>query len=262
MADWNPGLYARFEDERTRPARDLLARCRIGGDRRGAGLRIADLGCGPGNSTALLVERFPEAEIIGYDMSEAMLEAARRRLPGVRFERADIGAFAPGASFDLLFSNAALQWVTGHARLLPALFSHVRSGGLLAAQIPDNLGDSSQVAMRDIAADVPFSAVLGAMDEARETIAPREAYYDWLASEASEVDVWTTVYNHPMESPQAITDWFTSTGLKPFLDPLDAAMRAAFSRRYTQEMDRRYPPRADGRRLLAFPRLFVVARKA
>ncbi|RIY00001.1 trans-aconitate 2-methyltransferase [Aureimonas flava] len=261
MADWNPALYTRFEDERTRPARDLLARCRIG-EGAGAGLRIADLGCGPGNSTALLAERFPEAEIIGFDTSDAMLEAARARLPDARFERADIAAFAPDTPFDLVFSNAALQWVRGHARLVPALFAHVRAGGLLAVQIPDNLADPSQVAMRDIAGEAPFASALGGMDEAREAIAPRETYYDWLAGAASELDVWTTIYNHPMGSPQAITDWFASTGLKPFVDPLDEAGRARFRARYTQEMDRRYPARADGRRLLAFPRLFFVARRA
>ncbi len=261
MPDWNPTLYSRFEDERTRPARDLLARCRIG-DEEGAGLRIADLGCGPGNSTALLAERFPKAEIVGFDTSEAMLAAARARLPGARFERADIGAWDPTEPFDLVFSNAALQWVLGHERLVPALFAHVRPGGLLAAQIPDNLAEPSQTAMRAIADEQPFAAALAGMTEAREIIAARETYYDWLAGEASEVDVWTTVYNHPMESPQAITEWFTSTGLKPFLDPLDEAARARFCERYTQEMDAAYPPRGDGRRLLAFPRLFFVARRA
>ncbi|WP_279481864.1 trans-aconitate 2-methyltransferase [Aureimonas sp. SK2] len=260
MADWNPALYTRFEDERTRPARDLFARCRIG-EGGGAGLRIADLGCGPGNSTALLVERFPQAEVIGFDTSEAMLAAARERLPGARFERADIGAFVTDEPFDLVFSNAALQWVLGHERLIPALFAAVRPDGLLAAQIPDNLAEASQTAMRDIAAEEPFAATLSGMDEAREAIAPREAYYDWLVGEASEVDVWTTVYNHPMESAQAITDWFTSTGLKPFLDPLDEGDRARFSARYTEAMETAYPPRADGRRLLAFPRLFFVARR-
>ncbi|WP_061930908.1 trans-aconitate 2-methyltransferase [Aureimonas sp. AU22] len=262
MTDWNPALYSRFEDERTRPARDLLARCRIG-DGEGEGLRIADLGCGPGNSTALLAERFPQAEVTGFDTSETMLQAARARLPGARFERADISTWDPAEPFDLVFSNAALQWVLGHEQLIPALFRHVRPGGLLAAQVPDNLADPSQVAMQDIAREDPFARTLDRMNEAREPIAAREAYYDWLAAAgASEVDVWTTIYNHPMTSPEAITEWFSSTGLKPFVDPLDEDGRALFRSRYTQEMDRRYPARADGRRLLAFPRLFFVARRA
>ncbi len=99
------------------------------------------------------------------------------------------------------------------------------------------------------------------MDEARETIPPRASYYDWLIREASEVDVWTTVYEHPMDGARAITDWFRSTGLKPFIDPLPEKECALFLDRYTQEMDELYGERADGRRLLAFPRLFFVARR-
>lgn len=261
MADWNPALYTRFEDERTRPARDLLARCRLGQSPDGAGLRIADLGCGPGNSTALLAERFGQAEITGFDTSEAMLAEARRRLPDCRFERGDIGAFAPERPFDLLFANASLQWVLGHDRLVPALFAHVAPGGLLAVQIPDNLAEPSQTAMRAIAGEPAFKPFLDGFEEAREAIAPRATYYDWLIPEAAEVDVWTTIYEHPMESAEAITEWFSSTGLKPFIDPLPEPERRMFLDRYTQEMARLYGERADGRRLLSFPRLFFVARR-
>ncbi|WP_182085131.1 trans-aconitate 2-methyltransferase [Aureimonas sp. ME7] len=261
MTDWNPALYSRFEDERTRPARDLLARCRLG-DGGGAGLRIADLGCGPGNSTMLLAERFPQAEIIGFDTSEAMLEAGRRRLPNVRFAQADIETWAPDAPFDLVYSNAALQWVKNHEALIPRLFRTVRPGGLLAAQMPDNLAEPAQALMRDLAREEPFAAVLGDIYEARELIPSRASYYDWLAPLAAETDVWTTIYDHPMDSAEAITQWFSSTGLKPFLDPLDDPMRALFADRYTRGIERLYPRRADGRRLLAFPRLFLVARRA
>ncbi|WP_062232123.1 trans-aconitate 2-methyltransferase [Aureimonas sp. N4] len=261
MAEWNPSLYSRFEDERTRPARDLLARCRLDAPEGGRGLRIADLGCGPGNSTELLFQRFPDAEITGFDTSEAMLDTARRRLPTCRFERADIGAFEPAAPFDLLYANASLQWVLGHDRLIPRLFAHVAPGGLLAAQIPDNLAEPAQIAMRDIAAEPDFAGFLSGMSEAREDVAARGSYYDWLVPQASEVDVWTTIYEHPMESAAAITNWFRSTGLKPFIDPLDEDARARFLQRYTEEMERRYEARADGQRLLAFPRLFFVARR-
>ncbi|ALN74382.1 trans-aconitate 2-methyltransferase [Aureimonas sp. AU20] len=261
MADWNPALYSRFEDERTRPARDLLARCRLDGAPGGAGLRIADLGCGPGNSTELLFERFPQAEITGFDTSEAMLTQARRRLPTCRFEQGDIGRFQAERPFDLLFANASLQWVLGHESLVPALFAQVAPGGLLAAQIPDNLAEPSQTAMRAIAAEPEFADFFEGFSEAREAVATRVTYYDWLIREASEVDVWTTVYEHPMESAEAITDWFRSTGLKPFIDRLPERERERFLGRYTQEMTRLYSERADGRRLLAFPRLFFVARR-
>lgn len=259
--DWNPALYTRFEDERTRPARDLLARCVPDGPADGEALRIADLGCGPGNSTELLVARFPRAEIVGYDLSPAMLQAARERVPQARFETGDIGDWHPDAPFDLVYSNAALQWVRGHERLLPALMEHVVPGGLLAAQVPDNLADPSQTAMARIAAEPPFAEHLGGAGEAREPIAPIGAYYDWLTRADATVDIWMTHYQHPMESAEAITDWFRSTGLKPFVDPLPDELKPAFLDRYTAEMETGYPTRADGRRLLGFPRLFFVAKK-
>ncbi len=259
--DWNPALYTRFEDERTRPARDLLARCSFEGNETGRGLTIADLGCGPGNSTELLVQRFPQAEIVGYDLSPAMLQSAGARVPGARFETADIGDWRPGRRFDLVYSNAALQWVRGHGRLVPALLDHVAPGGLLAAQIPDNLADPSQTAMAEIAADPLFAPFLSGAGEAREPIAPLVAYYDWLAGAGASVDIWMTHYQHPMESAAAITDWFRSTGLKPFVDPLPDDLKPAFLERYTAAMEAGYPRRADGGRLLGFPRLFFVARR-
>ena len=262
MADWNPSLYRRFEEERTRPARDLADRCAFP-DRDPASLRIADLGCGPGNSTELLAARFPGADITGFDTSEAMLAAARERLPQCRFAPADIGAFEPDRPFDLVYSNASLQWVLGHERLIPALMRHVAPGGLFAAQVPDNLAEEAQLAMREIAAEPEFRDHAHPEGERRETLGSREDYYDWLVKAgAAEVDVWTTVYNHPMADAAAITQWFSSTGLKPFVDPLPAELKPRFLERYTAEMDRRYLERADGRRLLPFPRLFLVARKA
>lgn len=261
MADWNPALYTRFEDERTRPARDLLARCAFPADRDPATLRIADLGCGPGNSTALLAERFPGAEIIGFDTSETMLEAARKRLPALRFEQGDIAAFRPEKPFDLVYTNAALQWVPDHRALIPALLRAVGPGGLLAAQIPDNLADPSQTEMRRIAKAPDFSAAGAGTREGRTEIGSRADYYDWIVETGAEADVWLTIYGHPMASAQAITDWFTSTGLKPFIDPLSGALRERFLTEYTAAMETAYPPRADGTRLLYFPRLFFVARK-
>lgn len=261
MADWDPDLYTRFERERTRPARDLLAQCEPGSPAAGRRLRIVDLGCGPGNSTELLARRFPDADILGIDSSQAMLEAARRRLPEARFERGDIGALGDIGRFDLVFTNAALQWVPDHARLLPALFALTAPGGVFAAQVPDNLDEPSQTAMRRIAEEPEFAAHLDGTDEARTAIGSHGEIYDMLAGAGASVDVWTTIYEHPMPGPGAITDWFRSTGLKPFLDPLPADAAERFAARYTAEMDKAHPPRADGSRLLAFPRLFWTARR-
>ncbi|MBB3952093.1 trans-aconitate 2-methyltransferase [Aureimonas jatrophae] len=259
-ADWNPDLYTRFEDERTRPARDLLARCRLAP--APARPRILDLGCGPGNSTELLAERFPDADILGIDTSEAMLRAARERLPQCRFERGDIASLSGDGLFDLVYANASLQWVLGHDALIPRLLRLVAPNGLFAAQIPDNLADPSQTEMRRIAAEPSFAETLAEQAEGRELIGSSADYYDLLRPDAAEVDVWTTIYEHPMEDAAAITRWFRSTGLKPFVDPLPERERDRFLERYTAAMERAYPARIDGRRLLAFRRLFMVARRA
>ena len=256
MADWNPALYRRFEDERTRPARDLLAQVPP------AECRLAyDLGCGPGNSTELLVERFPGAQVVGLDNSPAMIESARKRLPQVSFELADITQWRPPRAPDLIYSNATLQWVGEHRALIPRLFSLLAPGGVLAVQMPDNLREPSHLAMAEVAQQPAYCEMTGKAG-ARTELLGVAGYYDLLAPVAAKVDVWRTAYQHPMASPAAIVDWLRATGLRPYLDSLaDDARRAAFLADYERRIDESYPPRADGKRLLAFPRLFFVARK-
>lgn len=256
MADWNPALYRRFEDERTRPARDLLARVPLDDAQL-----VYDLGCGPGNSTELLVQRFPKARVAGIDNSPAMLESARRRLPGVAFELADVAGWQPAQPPDLIYSNATLQWVPDHATLVPRLFSLLAPGGVLAVQMPDNLQEPSHRAMGEVARLEAFSAMAGRGGE-RTQLLGVDGYYDLLAPVAASTDVWRTAYQHPMASPAAIVDWLRSTGLRPYLDSLaDDAQRAAYLAEYERRIAAAYPARADGQRLLAFPRLFFVALK-
>ena len=260
MTDWNPNLYRQFEDERTRPARELLARVPLASARR-----VVDLGCGPGNSTELLIERFPDAEAIGTDNSPAMLASARERLPEsarLRFELSDIASWAPeGPAPDLVYANASLQWLPDHAALLPRLFAALAPGGVLAVQMPDNLDEPSHRLMREVAAEPRFADAIGDAAKLRSRLLSAEGYYDLLAANAAQVDVWHTVYRHPMASPNAIVQWLRSTGLKPFVDKLDAAAQVAFLAVYEQHLDVAYPARADGRRLLHFPRLFIVAQR-
>jgi trans-aconitate 2-methyltransferase len=254
MNDWNPQLYRRFEAERTRPAADLLAGIDLAAPRR-----VFDLGCGPGNSTELLAGRWPDAEIVGIDNSQAMLASARERLPRLRFELSDIATWQPQAAPDLVYANAALQWVGDHAALFPRLFATLAPGGTLAVQMPDNLGSPSHLAMREVAALPAYARAIGDAQNVRQRNLSADAYYDLLAKDAARVDVWRTIYHHPMQSPRAIVDWLRSTGLRPFLDPLDEAQQAAFLDAYERRIDAAYPQRSDGLRLLAFPRLFVVA---
>jgi len=253
---WNPALYRRFEDERTRPAHDLLAR--VGLERA---TEVVDLGCGPGNSTELLVERFVGARVLGTDTSEAMLESARQRLPNCEFERGDVSSWQPGTPPNLIFANAVLQWLPAHEQLFPRLFSALAPGGVLAVQMPDNLQEPSHRAMREVASAGPWSNVLADATRARVPIPPPDTYYDLLAADAASIDIWRTTYQHPMASPADIVDWVRATGLRPFIDPLSDAARAGFLLEYEQRIAEAYPARADGKRLLAFPRLFIVARR-
>lgn len=256
MTDWNPALYRRFEDERTRPARELLARVPLSG-----AARVVDLGCGPGNSTELLVERFAGAEVIGTDNSQAMLESARKRLPAVRFELDDIATWSPAEAPDLIYANAALQWVPDHEALIPRLFSLLAPHGVLAVQMPDNRDEPTHRAMREAAALAPWAGPIGDVEALRSSILSLERYYDLLAPEAAQIDVWHTIYQHRMDSPAAIVEWVSGTGLKPFVERLPAGLQPGYLAEYQRRIAREYRPRADGKLLLAFPRMFIVAQR-
>jgi trans-aconitate 2-methyltransferase len=257
MSDWNPDLYRQFEDERTRPASDLLAQVDLTQP-----VHAVDLGCGPGNSTQLLRDRFPSATILGTDTSEAMLVTARERLPACHFERSDIATWQPSSPPDLLFANASLQWVDDHATLIPRLFSTLAPGGTLAIQMPDNREEPTHRLMREVAALSPWSALIGNAASKRTKVLPIPDYYDLLSPLAAKTQVWRTVYHHPMGSAADIVEWLRATGLKPFVDPLPAALQTSFLDLYRERIAEAYPPRTDGRLLLAFPRMFIVAQRA
>ena len=259
MTDWNPALYSRFEDERTRPAAELLARVPLE-----APCLAYDLGCGPGNSTALIAARFPKAEVIGLDTSPAMLESARSRLPDLAFAQADAATWQPDRAPDLIYANAVLQWLPDHPVLLPRLFGLLAPGGVLAVQMPDNLAEPSHRLMREVARTGPWAGAIGdpALAGRLGRMLEPVGYYDLLAPLSAEVDVWRTAYHHRMADAAAIVEWVRATGLRPFLDPLMPDAQAAFLAAYTAAIEDAYPPRRDGRRLLAFPRVFIVARRA
>jgi trans-aconitate 2-methyltransferase len=256
MLDWNPALYSRYEDERTRPARELLARVALA-----EAAQVVDLGCGPGNSTELLVQRFDGATVLGVDNSEPMLASARKRLPQARFEFGDIGSWAPELRPDLIYANAALQWVPDHETLIPRLFAALAPGGVLAIQMPDNRTEPTHRLMREVGGEAPWAQAIGNPEKLRTPLLSIEGYYDLLAAEAASVDVWRTIYQHPMDSAAAIVEWVRGTGLKPFVEPLPSELQPSFLAEYERRVALAYPPRSDGRLLLAFPRMFIVAQR-
>jgi trans-aconitate 2-methyltransferase len=263
---WSARQYRTFEDERTRPVRDLLAAVPAMEARS-----VIDLGCGPGNSTEVLAARFPGAAVQGIDSSADMIRAARERLPQVQFAERSVEEWAAAGSdavagsdaagtFDVILANAVFQWLPDHDALFPALTARLAAGGALAVQMPDTLDVPAHRLMREIAAVGPWARALAAASAARTAIGTADWYYTLLRASCAKVDVWRTTYHHPLAGGAgAIEEWFKGSGLRPFLEPLDAASRAGYLERYTAALAREYPAMADGSVLLPFPRLFMVA---
>jgi trans-aconitate 2-methyltransferase len=250
---WSASQYSTFENERTRPVRDLVAAL------PNQQVRLAvDLGCGPGNSTELLAARYPDAQVSGLDSSDDMLAAARKRLPGLQFELADIAHWQPAQRYDVILANASLQWLPDHQQLYPQLVQQLAEDGSLAIQTPDNLEEPVHRMARDIAANGPWASKIGDLRHP-----PRHDagyYYDVLKQHCSRVDVWRTTYYHPLAGgAQAVVEWFKGSALRPYLAALDANEQVVFLEQYRQAMEASYPIAADGSVLLPFPRLFIVA---
>lgn len=254
MPSWDSALYLKFARERTQPAIDLAARIGLSDPRR-----IIDLGCGPGNSTAVLARRWPSAALAGLDSSPAMIATARKDHPQVDWVVGDLATWTAPEPFDLVFSNAALQWVPDHARLLPHLLAQAAPGGALAFQIPGNFDAPAHRLMRELGASSSWRDAF--RSPVREWHAePVEFYYDCLAPRAARVELWFTDYLHVLDGAAGIVEWYRGTGLRPWLEALpDNAAQARFQADYLAGIRAAYPARPDGRVLFPFRRLFVVA---
>ncbi|NJM30420.1 MAG: trans-aconitate 2-methyltransferase [Rhizobiales bacterium] len=256
MPDWRPAEYLAFANERARPALDLISRIPVRDPKI-----VCDLGCGPGNSTALLRAAFPGARITGADNSPAMLSQARAALPEARFIEADVASFVPQPEADLIFANAVFQWVPDHPSVLARLLAGLRPGGVLAVQMPDNLGEPSHSLMQEAAEQGPWRDILKASSGARSDILPPTGYYDLLRPLCSVLDIWHSIYNHPVQGIQGIVDFVASTGLRPYLDRLADDQRADYLDAYKASLAAHYPVARDGKVLFRFPRLFILAVK-
>ncbi len=254
--EWSAKQYLRFEDERTRPAQDLLDHVPM------AEIENAiDLGCGPGNSTELIDARFPGAQISGMDMDEDMLMTARKRLPHIPFFKADLANWLPEEPVDLLYSNAVFQWIPDQLAILTRLMTTLTSGGVLAIQIPDNLGEPSHLLMEETAHAPNWTEQFGERSIRRADLPSPADYVNALGPHSSRVDVWHTHYYHQLENAAAIAEWFKGSGLRPWLNALHEEQRDDFISHYVGLLEKAYPPLDDGSVLLKFPRLFVVAIK-
>jgi len=259
---WDANLYLKFADQRVRPALDLMGRLDPANAAR-ADHAIYDLGCGAGNITRLLAERFPAAPIIGIDSSEEMLAKARTQTndPRVSFTKGDLAHFRPGLPPSILYSNAAYQWVENHIDYFPALLEQLSSGGQLAIQMPRNHEAPSHALMRKAVEMGPWRDKLAKVGGIRTVWEPAR-YYDILKPLCSDLEVWETIYQQALTGKDPVAQYTAGTGLRPYLEVLDEEERKAFYDAYARLLAEAYPTRPDGITLFPFRRLFIVARRA
>ena len=249
---WDPDRYLTFADERGRPFVELVSR--IG---ENAPDTVVDLGCGPGNLTALLTERWPAAEVRGVDSSPEMIAKARASHPEVGFEIGDLRDWRPAEPVDVLVSNATLQWVPGHVDLLPGLLASVRPGGWLAFQVPGNLDQPSSTLRAELAATPPYDAHTGGV--AVPSAHDAATYLEVLSGLGCDVDAWETTYLHVLHGEDPVFTWVSGTGSRPTLQALPEDLRPGFETEFKARLRAAYPA-TGGRVVLPFRRVFVVAR--
>jgi trans-aconitate 2-methyltransferase len=254
MPSWDADTYLKFADERTRPSLDLVAQIALEHP-----ARIIDLGCGPGNSTAVLRARWPRAEITGLDNSPDMIAAAREKHPEGPWVLGSIADWTAEAPCDLVLSNAAMQWVPNHQTLFPHLLRQVAPGGALAVQMPVHLFSPVHQHILAIADDPTWRDRMSTAKNAIVVERP-SFYYDLLQPLAARIDLWETEYHHVLDGPEAIVTWIRGTGLRPFLQALETdQQRQRFETLLLAGVSAAYPRRVDGRVLFPFRRLFIIA---
>jgi trans-aconitate 2-methyltransferase len=252
--DWNPNLYLKFDKERTQPSIDLVSRINFEAPRK-----IIDIGCGPGNSTQILVQRWPAASVTGVDNSPAMIEKAKRDFPNQNWKLLDAGKDEINEKYDIVFSNAAIQWIPDHAELLKRFFNALNDDGLLAIQLPLFWDMPLGKAIKNIAKDHRWETqVKGAAE--LFTIHNYSYYYDKLSQLFNSIEMWETHYIHIMDSHFSILEMIRSTGLKPYLDGLeDEHDKREFEGLVLKEIAKDYPQQKNEKVLFPFKRAFFIA---
>jgi trans-aconitate 2-methyltransferase len=253
---WDPAQYLKFAGPRLRPAIDLLGHIEADAPKL-----VYDLGCGAGNVTRFLAERWPQARIVGVDGSAEMLAKATADLPRLEWQLADLAAWRPEWPPEIIYSNAALHWIEDHAPVFVGLFRSLAPGGTLAIQIPRNFGAPSHTSMGEAARMGPWRAKLEPLLRPAP-VEPPDFYYDLLAPLAAKLDIWEAEYLQVLEGEHAVKEYTKSTWLSPLLAALEEPHRSRFEACYTELVDAAYPRRRDGKTLFPFRRMFIIAKAA
>lgn len=262
---WNPRQYLKFSNERLRPGFDLLAQ--VGELPPGP---IFELGCGTGVHARAIAERWPDRVVTGLDRAPEMLTEAAAEPSPVRWAEGDIARWSAPEPAALIFSTATLQWLGDHVRLLPRLVRQLAPGGTLAVQMPRNFAAPSHALMRETARNGPWAPLLEPhmSPEAKdgtllrtEPVLPPAAYYDLLRPMVAALDLWETEYLHVLEGEDPVLEWVRGSALRPALEALPPELAKGFEAAYRERLRQAYPRHADGRTLLPFRRLFLVARR-
>jgi trans-aconitate 2-methyltransferase len=255
--DWNPHAYLQFRNERTQASIDLVNRIRIDFIPQ----NIIDIGCGPGNSSQVLMSRWPQAKLLGLDSSKSMIEKARTDFPQHDWVQADASSFQSETKFDIVFSNATIQWIPDHDNLLRKFISLLSDRGILAFQIPLFNDMPVSKVIQQIAIDNRWRSRVECCRDLF-TFHNYSYYYNKLSMSFDSVELWETHYIHVLDSHSAIIDWIRSTGLKPYLDNLENDdERKLFENMVLNEIKMKYQLQENGKVLFPFKRLFAIARK-
>lgn len=255
MMVWNPQQYLKFSDHRLRPAVDLLMRIPDVPIRR-----VVDLGAGAGNVTKLIKKRWPDAKVVGVEGSAEMVAAARKAAPGVEWLQQDLGSWQPTNKYEIIYSNAALHWLSDHAKLFPSLMENVEPGGILAVQMPRNFEAPSHLLIAETALNGPWRS------QVERLVVPPPVggpgfYYDMLAPLSEQVDIWETEYLQVLQGENPVKEWTKGTWLTRYLDILQGDDKAAFEAAYGERVAKAYPRNSRGQTLFPFRRLFIVVRR-
>jgi len=254
MADWNSDQYLIFKDERTRPSIDLVNRLNIEKPKK-----IIDIGCGPGNSTQVLAQRFPNAYILGVDNSSNMIKTAKGQYPNLQFKTCDANKDLAmlDNDFDVVFSNACIQWIPNHNQLLKNMIGLLKKGGILAVQMPMNHKEPIHKIISEVSTNEKWKS---------EFINPRifynltkSEYFDLLSEISSEFSIWETIYYHKLKSHNDIMQWYRGTGLRPYLDVLSDEKKKIFEQDIFERIIKEYPLQKNGEIIFRFPRFFFTA---